>query len=70
MSGGPVKFSQTVEFPAGSVAIHEDGAVTFHFRNMEYVYRPGRDSEDGMKITLDKDTADAVKRLFRREAGY
>jgi hypothetical protein len=36
---------------------------------MGYVYMPGRDTDDGMQITLDKDTADAIKRLFRNDAG-
>lgn len=67
MSDAPI-FSQTVAFQAGSVAMHSDGTATFHFRGMDYAYMPGRDAEDGMRITLDKDTADAIKRLFRGEA--
>lgn len=69
MSDKPVIFSLTVEFPQGRVALHEDGTATFHFRGMDYVYMPGRDAEDGMQITLDKDTADAIRRLFKDEAG-
>jgi hypothetical protein len=69
VSDKPVTFSRTVEFAAGRVALHEDGSATFHFRGMDYVYMPGRDTDDGMQITLDKDTADAIKRLFRNEAG-
>ncbi len=70
MSEQAPKFSQTVEFKAGSVALHEDGTATFHFRGMDYVYMPGRDTDDGMRITLDKETADAIKRLYRIEGGY
>lgn len=70
MSEQAPKFSRTVEFKAGRVELHEDGTATFHFRNMEYVYLPGRDTDDGMRITLDKDTADAIKKLYRDEMGY
>lgn len=70
MSEQAPKFSRTVEFKAGRVELHEDGTATFHFRGMDYVYMPGRDAEDGMQITLDKDTADAIKALFRKDAGY
>lgn len=70
MSEKPIRFAQTVEFAAGSVALHEDGTATFHFRGMDYVYARGRDTEDGMSITLDKDTADAIKKLYRDEMGY
>jgi len=69
VSDKPTIFSRTVAFPAGSVALHDDGTATFHFRGMDYAYMPGRDSEDGMRITLDKETADAIKDLFRKEAG-
>ncbi len=61
-------FSLTVEFPQGRVALHADGTATFHFRGMDYVYMPGRDAEDGMSITLDKETTAAIKRLFRKVA--
>lgn len=67
MSDTPT-FYQTVEFKAGAISLHEDGTATFHFRGMDYVYKPGLDREDGMRITLDKTTTDAVKRLFRGEA--
>lgn len=70
MSEQTPKFSRTVEFKAGRVELHEDGTATFHFRNMEYVYLPGRDTDDGMRITLDEDTANAIKRLFRNAGEY
>jgi hypothetical protein len=70
MSEQAPKFSRTVEFKAGRVELHEDGTATFHFRNMEYVYLPGIDRDDGMRITVDKETADAIKKLYRDEMGY
>lgn len=68
MSGTPM-FYQTVEFDAGAISLYEDGTAAFHFRGMDYVYMPGKDAEDGMRIILDKTTTDAIKRLFRNEAG-
>lgn len=61
-------FYQTVEFDAGAISLYEDGTAAFHFRGMDYVYMPGKDAEDGMRIILDKTTTDAIKRLFRGEA--
>ena len=70
MSDTPTRFSRTVEFKVGSVALHDDGTATFHFRGMEYVYLSGVDRDDGMRITLDKETAEAIKALYRKESGY
>jgi len=70
MSDTPARFSRTVKFKAGSVALHDDGTATFHFRSMDYVYKPGIDSPDGMRITVDKETAEAIKALYRKESGY
>lgn len=69
MSDTPARFSLTVEFKAGDISLHEDGSSTFHFRGMDYVYLEGTDSSpDGWRITLNKVTTDAIKRLFRGEA--
>lgn len=66
MSDKPV-CSRVVEFKQGSVTLYEDGSARFFFRGMDYVYKPGRDTEDGMAITVDKDTADGIAALFKRE---
>ncbi len=58
--------SRVVEFERGSVAIYADGTARFFFRHMDYVYKPGQDSEDGMAITVDKEVAEAIEHLFRK----
>lgn len=58
-------FSRTLTFNNGNVALHENGTITFHFRGMEYAYAFGSDSPDGMRITIDKEASDAIKRLFK-----
>jgi len=60
-------FSRTVAFDRGSVALHDDGTITFHFRRMEVVYAQGSDSDDGMRVTIDKETSASIKRLFRSD---
>lgn len=57
--------SRVVEFPEGSVTIYGDGTARFFFRNMDYVYTPGRDSTDGMAITVSQEVADGIKALFK-----
>jgi hypothetical protein len=67
MSDKPIINSRVVEFPEGSVTVYADGTARFFFRHMDYVYLPGRDSEDGMAKVVDKAVADAICDLFKRE---
>lgn len=59
--------SRLVEFREGSVTLYEDGTTRFFFRGMDYVYKPGQDTTDGMDITVGKETADGIASLFKRE---
>lgn len=69
MSDAPSEIvnSRCVEFPGGSVSIYANGTSRFHFRHMDYVYKAGVDSEDGMAINLSPDVTKAIKALFERE---
>jgi hypothetical protein len=57
--------SRVLEFDDGSVTIYADGTARFFFRHMDYVYLPGRDTEDGMAKVVGKDVAEAIKSLFK-----
>ena len=58
-----------VETKEAIIILQEDGASRFMFRGMDYVYERVKDSTEGMSITLDKESTDAIKRLFRRADG-
>lgn len=57
--------SRMVEFPEGSIQLRSDGTLRCFFRNMDYVYKPGEDTTDGMCIVLSEEVTIAVKRMFK-----
>ena len=52
--------SRLLEFAEGSVKVYSDGRARFHFRNMDYVYKEGSDS-DGMSIDLESAVVEAIE---------
>ncbi len=60
---------EAVEFPEGMITVCDNGEIRFMFRGMDFIYERGRDNPEGMGIVIGKETADTIKRFFRRING-